>query len=144
MQTKLSMQMLSTEEVQQLWPQLEAMLTPACKANEVATTEVNPADILQAVLDGMCVVLAFFKADELGLALVVRFTDTNGHKGAEIIALGGKELVSFKRAYWPFVLDWFRANGCEFVSAYADERLAKVYKTKFGFDKSCEYVRMVL
>lgn len=144
MQTKLSMQMLSTEEVQQLWPQLEAMLTPACKANEVATTEVNPADILQAVVDGMCVVLAFFKADELGLALVVRFTDTNGHKGAEIIALGGKELVSFKRAYWPFVLDWFRANGCEFVSAYADERLAKVYKTKFGFDKSCEYVRMVL
>jgi hypothetical protein len=138
------MQMLSTEEVQQLWPQLEVMLRPACEANEVATTEVNPADILQAVVDGMCVVLAFFKADELGLALVVRFTDTNGHKGAEIIALGGKELVSFKRAYWPFVLDWFRANGCEFVSAYADERLAKIYKTKFGFDKSCEYVRMVL
>ena len=144
MQNEYSMRMLTAEEVEADWAEIEPLLRPACESNEVAATEVVPSDILEATQSGLCAALAFYKNGALGIVLVIRFTETSGHKGAEIVALGGRELVSFKRAYWPFVLDWFRANGCEFVSAYADERLAKIYKTKFGFDKSCEYVRMML
>jgi hypothetical protein len=52
--------------------------------------------------------------------------------------------MKFKNAYWGLILDWLKANGCEFLDAYANERLAKVYMSKFGFNKSCSYVRMTL
>ena len=78
------------------------------------------------------------------MALALQFTDTNGHKGAEIMAMGGRHLMRFKEAYWGLILDWLKANGCEFLDAYANERLAKIYSNKFGFDKSCTLVRMTL
>ncbi len=37
-----------------------------------------------------------------------------------------------------------KANGVEFLDAYAPERLAKIYLNRFGFNKSCMYVRMAL
>jgi hypothetical protein len=52
--------------------------------------------------------------------------------------------MRFKTAYWDVILEWLRANGVEFLDAYAPDRLAKIYTNRFGFDKSCTYVRMTL
>ena len=76
--------------------------------------------------------------------LVMRFTDTHGHLGVELIAMAGQKLMVFKSLYWQYILDWFKANGAEFVDAFANPRVAHVYMNKFGFDKSCTFVRMTL
>jgi hypothetical protein len=52
--------------------------------------------------------------------------------------------MKFKAAYWDTILDWLRANGVQFLDAYAPDRLARIYRSKFGFNKSCSYVRMSL
>jgi hypothetical protein len=58
--------------------------------------------------------------------------------------MGGKNLMKFKALFWPSILQWLRANGVQFVDAYANERIAQIYKSKFGFSKSCAHVRMSL
>lgn len=140
----LSIEMMSAEQVDAEWDVLEPMFEAACKSNSLSEIDVAPADIRDAALSGMCVVFGFRKAAKLTMALALQFTETNGHKGAEIMALGGGHLMRFKDAYWNLILDWLKANGCEFLDAYANERLAKIYLSKFGFDKSCSLVRMAL
>jgi hypothetical protein len=68
----------------------------------------------------------------------------NGRRGADVMALAGRGLMRFKAAYWDIILEWLRANKVEFLDAYAPERLAKIYMNRFGFNKSCSYVRMTL
>jgi hypothetical protein len=41
-------------------------------------------------------------------------------------------------------LDWLKANQIRFLDAYVDERRAKMYQSRFGFDRSCALVRMNL
>lgn len=140
----LTIEMLSPEQVNDEWDALEPMLAGACRSNELSEIDLTPEDIKNAAAAGMCVVFGFRKAGALSMTLVLQFTTTNGHKGAEIMAMGGSNLMRFKDAYWSLILDWLKANGCEFLDAYANERLAKIYMSKFGFNKSCSLVRMTL
>jgi hypothetical protein len=58
--------------------------------------------------------------------------------------MAGEGLMRFKAAYWGYILKWLKANGVKRLDAYGNSRLAAVYQKKFGFDKSCQYVRMAL
>ena len=142
--TDLTIEMLDPVQVDAQWDELEPLLEASCKSNEVGAMDICPDDIRRLATAGMCVVFACREEGELKLVAVFQFHDTNGHKGADLIALSGTRLLTFKSAYWNLVLDWLKANGCEFLDAYANERLAKVYKNKFGFDRSCVMVRMAL
>lgn len=144
MTDSLTIEMLSPEQVDAEWATLEPMFAASCRSNSVSELDVTPADIKAAALTGLCVVFAFRKAGKTSMVLALQFTDTNGHKGAEIMAMGGRHLMQFKGAYWNLILDWLKANGCKFLDAYANERLARVYMDKFGFNKSCAFVRMTL
>jgi hypothetical protein len=141
---ELTIEMLTPEQVEAEWDALAPMLAASCQSNAIAMMDITPEDIRGLALSGMCVL---FIGRERGIPMVivaVQFHNTNGHKGADVIAMGGSRLMKFKNAYWDLILDWLKANGCEFLDAYADERLAKVYTTKFGFDRSCVLVRMAL
>jgi hypothetical protein len=142
--TDLTIEMLSPEQVEAEWAALEPMFAAACRSNEISEIDVTPTDIRSAALSGLCVVFCFRKAGKAAMTLALQFTDTNGHKGAEIMAMGGRHLMRFKDAYWELILNWLKANGCVFLDAYANDRLAKIYTSKFGFDKSCTLVRMTL
>ena len=142
--TDLTVEMLTPEQVEAEWAALEPMFAVSCKSNELSEVDVTPADIRAAALAGMCAIVCCRKSGKASMVLALQFTDTNGHKGAEIMAMGGKHLMGFKGRYWSLILDWLKANGCEFLDAYANERLAKIYMSKFGFDKSCSLVRMTL
>jgi hypothetical protein len=141
---EMTIEMLSPEQVDNEWAALEPMLDASCKSNEVGALDISAAEIRQLAVDNMCVL---FIGRERGIPKVVvaiQFHHTNGRKGADVIAMGGSRLMKFKNAYWGLILDWLKANGCEFLDAYATERLAKIYKDKFGFDRSCVFVRMAL
>lgn len=142
--TDLTIEMLDSAQVEAEWDKIEPLLDASCKSNEVGVMDISSADIRCLASAGMCAVFACRERGELKLVLVFQFHDTNGHKGADLIALGGTRLLAFKSAYWALVLDWLKANGCEFLDAYANERLARIYKNKFGFDRSCVMVRMAL
>jgi len=140
----MAIAMLGAEDVDTEWPELEPLLAASCASNEVGAGDISPADIRAMALAGLCAVFAGRLQGELAFVLVLQFHTTNGRKGADVVAMGGQHLLRFKAAYWPVILDWLRANGCVFLDAYATERLAEVYRNKFGFDRSCVYMRMEL
>lgn len=142
--SEASIEMLAPEQVQELWPAMEPLFAEACKSNEIAQGDICAEDIRRLAVTGMAAVLASFEDKKLACVMAVQFNDTNGHKCADIIAFAGKGLMRGKMLYWKLILEWLRQNGVEFLDAYANNRLAKIYLKKFGFTKSCTYVRMEL
>jgi len=142
--TQMSIEMLTPERVTELWPVLEPHFEAACQGNEIAKDELDVKDIYVLAMTGLVAIFVGFENGEPACVMGIQFTNTNGHKGADVMALAGRGLMRFKRAYWRSIIEWLKANGVEFLDAYAPERLAKIYMSKFGFNKSCMYVRMAL
>lgn len=142
--TQMSIEMLTPERVAELWPVLEPHFEAACQGNEIAKDELDAKDIYVLAMTGLVAIFVGFENGEPACVMGIQFTNTNGHKGADVMALAGRGLMRFKRAYWRSIIEWLKANGVEFLDAYAPERLAKIYMSKFGFNKSCMYVRMAL
>jgi hypothetical protein len=142
--SEMTIEMLSPEQVNDEWDALEPMLDASCKSNEVGILDITPDDIRILAVTGLCVLFIGRESGTPKVVVAIQFNETNGHKGADVIAMGGERLMKFKDAYWNLILDWLKANGCEFLDAYANERLAKIYMGKFGFNKSCSLVRMTL
>jgi len=140
----LTIEMLEPEQVADEWSALRPLLKASCESNEVGISDITPDDIRALAETGMCVLFVGRERGKIGVVIGLQFTDTNGHKGADVIAMAGERLMKFRDAYWGLILDWLKANGCEFLDAYANDRLAKIYKSKFGFTKSCQLVRMML
>ena len=142
--TYMSLEMLSPDQVAEMAPELEEMFDLACGGNEIAAAEMTGKDVVTLGIDGMAAIFAGFYKEKLSCVFAIQFSVTNGHKGADLIALAGEKLLRFKAAYWPAVLDWLRANNIEFLDAYTPNSRAEMYMKKFGFDKSCAYMRMTL
>ena len=140
----MTIEMLTPERVAELWPVLEPHYEAACQGNEIAKDEMDAKDIYVLAAVGMVAIFVGFEDGEPACVMGIQFNTTNGRKGADIMALAGRGLMRFKAAYWQSILDWLKANGVQFLDAYAPERLAKIYLNRFGFTKSCMYVRMAL
>lgn len=140
----MTIEMLTPERVTELWPVLEPYFEDACNGNEIAKDELDAKDIYVLAITGLVAVFVGFEDGEPACVMGIQFNNTNGKKGADVMALAGRGLMRFKAAYWHVILEWLKANGVEFLDAYAPERLAKIYMNRFGFNKSCSYVRMTL
>lgn len=139
-----NLELLTPERVLRLWPELRPLLVKSCESNSVSQTDITAEDIYMLALIGICAIFCATRDGAVACVIAVQFTETNGHKGADIIALAGKDLMKVKALYWDHVLDWMRANKIEFVDLYANERLASLYEKSFGFDRSCVMLRKVL
>jgi hypothetical protein len=144
MMPAMTIEMLTPERVTELWPVLEPYFEDACNGNEIAKDELDAKDIYVLAVTGLVAVFVGFEDGEPACVMGIQFNNTNGKKGADVMALAGRGLMRFKAAYWHVILEWLKANGVEFLDAYAPERLAKIYMNRFGFNKSCSYVRMTL
>lgn len=142
--TMMSIEMLSPERVTELWPMLKPHFEAACNGNEIAKDDIDAKDIYVLAVTGLVAVFVGFENGEPACIMGIQFNTMNGRKGADVMALAGRGLMRFKAAYWDIILEWLRANKVEFLDAYAPERLAKIYMNRFGFNKSCSYVRMTL
>lgn len=140
----MTIEMLTPERVTELWPELEPHFDAACKGNEIAKDELDAKDIYVLAVTGLVAVFVCFDDGKPACVVGIQFSTANGHKCAVVMALAGHGLMRFKKAYWQIILEWLRANSVEFLDAYAPERLAKIYLNRFGFNKSCTYVRMTL
>lgn len=141
---KYELEMLTPERVQELWSEIRPHVVASFNSNEVSAMTSEPDDVLAMALTDMCVIFGGFKDRKLATILVLQFNEQSGHKGADVLAMGGSELLTFKQKYWDIILDWLRANEVEYLDAYTNERMAKIYKSKYGFTKSCVTVRMPL
>lgn len=140
----MSIEMLSPERVAELEEALEPLFDLACEGNEIAQDEMTGKDIVQLGKEGMAAIFLGFYNGKPACVIAFQFNITNGHKGADLIAMAGSRLLRFKAAYWPAIIEWLRVNGIEFLDAYTPNSRAELYIRKFGFDKSCAYVRMNL
>ena len=140
----MSIEMLTPGRVTELWPVLEPYFEAACNCNEIAKDEIDAKDIYVLALTGLVAVFVGFEDGEPACVMGIQFNVTNSRKGADVMALAGRGLMRFKAAYWHVILEWLHANDIEFLDAYAPDRLAKIYTQRFGFNKSCSYVRMTL
>lgn len=140
----LTIEMLTPARVLELRSKLEPLLKQACEGNPVATLTQSAENILRLTQIDQAVIFVGFDSGRVSTVLALQFISVSGRKGAEIIAMAGRNLIQFKNAFWKPILDWLRANDVEFMDAYAPPRLAELYLTKFGFDQSCTMVRMTL
>ena len=140
----MTVEMLTPERVTELWPVLEPYFDAACKGNEIAKDELDAKDVYVLAVVGLVAIFVGFEDGEPACVLGIQFNTANGHKCADVMALAGRGLMRFKAAYWHIIIEWLKANGVQFLDAYAPERLAKIYMNRFGFNKSCMYVRMAL
>ena len=140
----MTIEMLTPERVTELWPVLEPHFDAACRGNEIAQGELDAKDMYILAVTEMVAVFVGFEDGEPACVLGIQFNTTNGKKGADVVALAGRGLIRFKSAYWRTILEWLRANGIQFLDAYVPAQRAKIYMNRFGFNKSCMYVRMTL
>ena len=140
----MTIEMLTPERVTELWPVLEPHFDAACRGNEIARDELDAKDMYILAVTEMVAVFVGFEDGEPACVLGIQFNTTNGKRGADVVALAGRGLIRFKSAYWRTILEWLRANGVQFLDAYVPEQRAKIYMNRFGFSKSCMYVRMTL
>lgn len=140
----LSIELLTKERVTELWPVLEPLVESACEGNMIAKREMDAGHVLLAVQLDQAVMFAGFLNDEVACVLALQFFDANGHKGADVMALAGRQLLRFKAAFWEPIIKWLMVNDVEFLDAYTPTERADVYLKKFGFTESCAYVRMNL
>lgn len=140
----MNIELLTPERVVALWPKIEPLFAQSCKSNEVGILDITPEDIFRLSQTDKAVIFLMTEGGRPGIVLALQFTTTNGHKGADMIAMAGHSLLKFKTMFWKPILDWLRANQVEFVDAYGTPELTNMYKAKFGFDRSCVMVRLAL
>jgi len=142
--TILSIEMLTPERVTELWPVLEPYFSAACESNEIAKDEMSVKDIYLLAVTGLVAIFVGFENNKPACAIGIQFNMTNGRKCADVIAMAGRGLLRFKAAYWHIILEWLKSNEVRYLDAYVPERHTKLYLHRFGFNKSCAYVRMAL
>jgi hypothetical protein len=139
--SEMTIEMLDPAAVDGLWHELQPMFAAACESHEIAKMEMTADDIYKLGITGMCAVFVGFVDGMPACTVAIQFNNTNGRKGADLIAMGGKHLMMFRAAYWELILDWLKANGVEFLDAYVPAEHTRMYQKKFGFDMSCSFVR---
>lgn len=140
----LTIEMLTRDRAIELWPEIVPLAERSVRGNVMSASDMDAQYIFNAVMADEAVIFAGFDDGKLATILGIQFSDANGHKCADIIALAGRRLGMFKRHYWGPILEWLRANGVEFLDSYVPTERAMLYTNKFGFDKSCAHIRMSL
>lgn len=110
--------------------------------NELTETTLTPEHILGLAATDRCAIIGFTENGRITLVLALQFVEENGHKAASVLAFAGENMMLFKRLYWNYVVQWLEANGVEYLDTYANERMANVFKKKFGFSQSSVCLRM--
>lgn len=140
----LGIELLTKDRAIALWPQIAPLAEQSVRGNAMSSSDMDAQYIFNAICADEAVIFAGFEEDRLTTILGIQFSDANGHKCADIIALAGRHLTMFKRRYWQPILEWLRANDVEFLDSYVPTERAMLYMNKFGFDKSCAHIRMSL
>ncbi len=139
-----SVEFLSILRIGELKPWLLEMFAESCAGNAISKVDLTPEDIMASVLLEDTAVFVYSEDDQPTCVLVIERYSENNIPCASILALAGKNLVSFKRNYWNIILEWLREQGVVYLDAYVDYNRANMYQAKFGFNRACAFVRMDL
>lgn len=142
--SELAIELLTQERAIALWPKIAPLVEKSVRGNVMSASDMDSQYVFNAICADEAVIFAGFEGGDLATILGIQFSDANGHKCADIIALAGRRLTKFKQQFWNPILDWLRANGVEFLDSYVPTERAMLYVNKFGFDKSCAHIRMTL
>ena len=142
--SEVSIELLSMNRAIALWPQIAPLAEQSVRGNDMSASDMDAQYIFNAICADEAVIFAGFIDGKLEMILGFQFSDANGRKCADIIAMAGKHLTMFKRRYWDAIMAWLLANNVEFVDSYVPINRAVLYMNKFGFDKSCAHIRMSL
>lgn len=144
MTTSYAIQLMNNTEVLDNWGTLAPLLESSVIGNDISATDMDTGYILRALLDDEAVIFACRRNGDIVFVIAFQFAEANGHKCANLIAMGGKYLIKFKALYWEPILEWLRAGGVKFLDTMVPDERAQLYLTKFGFDKSCTILRKEL
>lgn len=140
----LSIELLTQERTIELWPKIAPLAEKSALGNVMTASDMDSQYVFNAVCADEAVIFAGFEDGELATILGIQFSDANGHKCADIIAMAGRRMTKFKQQFWGPIIDWLKANEVEFLDSYVPTERATLYMNKFGFDKSCAHIRMSL
>lgn len=144
MEDKYAIEYVEGNRIKELWPDIEPMVQRSCEGNAISRGNLSADEIRDAVLYGMCIFFVYYEDRVPTCILAIEISMQGKYKIASILALGGKNLTTFKRLYWKAILDWLRSNDVNYVDAVVDSKYASVYLNKFGFEQQASLVRMSL
>ena len=139
-----SIEIMTTEQVIDNWGKLAPMMEASVIGNSISATDMTAGYVLERVLADEAVVFAGRVNGNIEMVLVLQFSVANEYKCADLIALAGRNITKFKALYWEAILEWLRQSGVRFLDTLVPEERAKMYLTKFGFDRSCTMLRKEL
>lgn len=139
-----SIEFLVPARVEALREVLIPLFAESCDGNEISRDNLTPEQILDDAVAGRAVVFLGFENNIPTCVLAIQFYMEAGKKGADILALAGRGLITFKRYYWKPIIEWLKANRVQYLDAYVDQKHTRVYQQRYGFDKSCAFMRMKL
>ena len=132
-----ALKLLYPQQAVAAWQTLKPLLDK--EGNDCHVDEVF--ELLQA---GLCGVFVYYEDAQAKLALTLKFSQSGKDKHAEIFALGGEGLMRFRKAYWPYVVSWLKANKVKQLEVHGSDRMLRIYRAKFGFVTRHEYASMSL
>lgn len=142
--SEFPVKVLDLTTVKSMWDDIRPMLDASCKVNEVCETEIEVDDILVLMAIDQCTVIAVVEDDRPVFVLAIQFMLNAGKRGANVLAMGGTQMLRMKSLYWEHFLAWLRANKVEFLDAYVPNERRQLYQKRLGFNKSCSFIRKLL
>lgn len=137
--------LLSPQEVTAHWSVLRPMIASFCDSNEVIEGMLTPESIFVDVHLQNNFVVAMYDNEGLYFIIVLEFCGQQpDNLAANILGAAGRDLLKIRQHHWQNVLDWCKSLGAKTVETSANERLARIYQKKFGFNKSCVALRLDL
>ena len=139
-----SIELMTREQVVDNWARLSKLLAASVVGNSISRTDMDSNYILSSVMADEAVIFAGFINGHIEFVLAIQFSEANGHKCADVLAMAGRKMTRFKAFYWDAILDWLRGNGVRFLDTLVPQERTELYRSQFGFDHACTMLRKEL
>lgn len=130
-----SINLLGVDEVHEYKEDILHLLDRACVSLDNYGATLEAQTIFDALTKQQAFVIGGFSDNKLEIILVFQMQQTESAMFANIIAVAGKNMMTYKRLFLGVIHDWFKEFGAQAIQLMATDRLAKVYR-RMGYHKA--------
>jgi hypothetical protein len=117
--------------IHKLWPDIRGMLESGLSHSQ---NEYNVDQLKMLIIDGSQTLLVAEDGEKIWGAATITFENYPNERIAFMSCIGGKFIAS--QTCWDQFCEWAKNNGCSRVRGYAHEAVARLWRIKFGVEKT--------
>lgn len=117
---------LSREQVEQYWPELETLLLASVKASSGMT---SIEELRKKLEFGIANCIVFIQDNRIELAVVLDAVQYYSYRSARIIAIGGTKVAQAMQ-FMPTIESWCIAEGCVEIEGWCNPVLERFWRRR--------------